>query len=503
MIAWIEHNILTAITFSPLIGVILVLLIPRSQEKVVRVLSLIASFIPLVLSFYLYHIYQDTGEFAFTQTIPWIQDFNINYRVGVDGFSVPLIALTALFYPIIFLGAWTSITKSVKEFLICFFLLEVGIFGVFISLDVFLFYVFWEVMLIPMYFIIGLWGGKRRLYASIKFVLYTMVGSLLMLAAILYLYFAAGHSFNIHDYYSLALPVQTQVILFLAFALAFAIKVPLFPFHTWLPDAHTEAPTGGSVILAAILLKLGTYGFLRFAMPLFPNAVEACLTPILILSVIGIVYGALVSMVQPDIKRLVAFSSVSHLGFVMLGLFALTPQAVQGANLQIINHGISTGALFLLVGILYERRHTRMIADFGGIAKVQPWYAVIFLIVTLSSIGLPGTNGFIGEFLILLGTFKVHIVYAIIATTGVIFAAVYMLWMVKRVFYGPLDKEENKKLKDINVREIIYMLPLIILIFLIGLYPKFVFDKTDATVNKFIDRVKQVQMKVVEQNDER
>ncbi|OGP13575.1 MAG: NADH dehydrogenase [Deltaproteobacteria bacterium RIFCSPLOWO2_02_FULL_50_16] len=497
-IHWITQNILTLTTFSPLIGVAVVFILPRSQEKAIRIVSLLASLLPMALSLWLYQLFQGTGHFEWTQTIPWIEDFHIFYRVGVDGFSVPLIALTGLLTPIVFLSSWTSIQKSLKEYFIFFFLLEMGVFGVFVALDIFLFYVFWEVMLIPMYFIIGLWGGPRRLYASIKFVLFTMVGSLLMLAAILYLYYAGGQTFNIQELYGLALPLEVQKLLFLAFALAFAIKVPLFPFHTWLPDAHVEAPTGGSVILAAILLKMGTYGFLRYAMPLFPNAVQAFLPHILTLSVIGILYGALVSMVQADIKKLVAFSSVSHLGFVMLGLFALTPQSVQGANLQIINHGISTGALFLLVGMIYERRHTRMIADFGGIASVQPWFATLFLIVTLSSIGLPGTNGFVGEFLILLGTFRTHPSYAVLATSGVIFAAIYMLWMVKRVFFGPLDKEDNKKLTDINWREIGLLLPLIVLIFLIGFYPRFILHKTETTVLKFIDQVHHTQEKVVQ-----
>jgi NADH-quinone oxidoreductase subunit M len=490
---WITDNILTVTTFSPMIGIIVTLLIPGNAEGSLRKASLIASLIPFALSAYLFYLFQGTGDFEFQKTVPWIVDFNIFYRIGVDGFSTPLITLTGLLLPIILLSSWTSVTKSLKEYLIMFFLLEIGVFGVFIALDTFLFYVFWEAMLIPMYFIIGIWGGQRRLYASIKFVLYTMVGSLLMLAAILYLFYAGGHTFNITELYGLALPLGAQQLLFLAFFLAFAIKVPLFPFHTWLPDAHVEAPTGGSVILAAILLKMGTYGFLRFAMPLFPAGVEYFMTPILCLSVIGIVYGALVAMVQDDIKKLVAYSSVSHLGFVMLGLFALTPQAVQGANLQIVNHGVSTGALFLLVGMIYERRHTRMIEDFGGIAKILPWFTTLFLIVTLSSIGLPGTNGFVGEFLILIGSFKTQPVYTIIATSGVIFAAVYMLWMFKRVFFGVLDKEENKKMPDVNWREVSYMLPLIVLIFVIGIYPKVILSKTETTTIKFIERVQAAQ----------
>ena len=487
--SWLEQHILTLTVFSPLLGVSLVAFIPRSQGQAIRWVSLLTSLIPLLLSFFLFYRYQGTGEWEFAVTVPWIVDLNIFYRVGVDGFSVPLISLTGLLLPIIFLASWTSIDRSVKEFHILFFLLTVGVLGAFVALDLFLFYIFWEAMLIPMYFIIGIWGGTRRIYAAIKFVIYTMVGSLLMLQAILYLYYAGGHSFNLIDLYQAKLSLEAQKILFIAFFLAFAIKVPLFPFHTWLPDAHVEAPTGGSVILAAILLKMGTYGFLRYAMPLFPEAVFSFAPLILILSIVGIIYGALVSMVQTDVKKLVAFSSVSHLGFVMLGLFALTPQSVQGANLQIINHGISTGALFLLVGMIYERRHTRKISDFGGLAKVQPWFATLFVIVALSSIGLPGTNGFIGEFLILLGSFKVHKTFAIIATSGVIFAAVYLLWMIQRVFFGEITHDENKKLRDIHWREIGYMLPLIFLIFALGFYPQMILKKTEATTNQFINKV--------------
>jgi NADH-quinone oxidoreductase subunit M len=361
-----------------------------------------------------------------------------------------------------------------------------------VALDLFLFYVFWEVMLIPMYLLIGVWGNPaRRVYAAIKFFLFTMFGSLLMLVAILVIYFHYGattgtYTFDLLKMYGLAIPFRMQFWMFLAFGLAFAIKVPMFPFHTWLPDAHTEAPTVGSVILAAVLLKMGTYGFLRFNMPLFPQAAHYFVPLFSILALIGIVYGALVSMMQKDLKRLIAFSSVSHLGFVMLGLFTFTMPGVQGGIIQMINHGLSTGALFLIVGMIYERRHTRMIADFGGLATPMPVYATIFMIVTLSSIGLPGLNGFVGEFLILLGAFKTNMIYSIIAATGVIFAACYMLWMFQRVMWGEVTHEVNKTLKDLSWREIAIFLPLLLFIVWIGVYPNTFLNKTKATTESFI-----------------
>ena len=364
--------------------------------------------------------------------------------------------------------------------------------GVFVSLDLFLFYVFWEVMLIPMYLLIGVWGNPaRRVYAAIKFFLFTMFGSLLMLVAILVLYFHYGkttgtYTFDLLKMYGASIPFNMQFWMFLAFGLAFAIKVPMFPFHTWLPDAHTEAPTVGSVILAAVLLKMGTYGFLRFNMPMFPEAAHYFVPLFSILAVIGIVYGALVSMVQKDLKRLIAFSSVSHLGFVMLGLFTFTMPGVQGGIIQMINHGLSTGALFLIVGVIYERRHTRMISEFGGLCTPMPVYAIIFMIVTLSSIGLPGLNGFVGEFLILLGAFQTNKVYATIAATGVIFAACYMLWMFQRVVFGKVTNEKNKDLKDLSWREIAIFAPLILFIVWIGVYPSTFLDKTKASTENFL-----------------
>ena len=416
----------------------------------------------------------------------WIPELGISYQLGIDGISLWLVLLTTFLTPICVLAAWRSIEKGTSGFMISLLMLETGMLGVFCALDLFLFFVFWESMLIPMYLLIGVWGGKRRIYATVKFVLYTMAGSALMLVGILYLYFQNDNSFDLMTLYDKAGVLPHQRLLFLAFFIAFAIKVPLFPFHTWLPDAHVEAPTVGSVILAGVLLKMGTYGILRFCIPLFPEGTVAFTPLISKLAVISIIYGALVAMVQPDLKKLVAYSSVSHLGFVVLGLFALNSQGVQGGIIQMVNHGLSTGALFLLVGMIYDRRHTRMIADFGGLAKCMPIFATIFLIVTLSSIGLPGLNGFVGEFMILLGSFisgafsKVH---AVLAATGVILAAVYMLWMFQRVMFGKLDKPENQALKDLNLREVIVLLPILLFIVWIGVYPKPFLSRIEKSVN--------------------
>jgi NADH-quinone oxidoreductase subunit M len=480
-------SLLTATIFSPLLGVLLLALVPRGRETAMRAMALAVSLLPLILSVVLFSKFRGTGEFEFQEIVPWLQGYQVDYRIGVDGFSLPLIILTAVLIPLVILQSWKDYEGRVRGFLIFLLVLETGLIGVFCALDLFLFYVFWEAMLVPMYFLIGGWGGERRIYAAIKFVLYTMVGSLLMLAAILYLYFAGGHSFNVTSLYGLNIPVNAQYFLFGAFALAFAIKVPLFPFHTWLPDAHVEAPTGGSVLLAGVLLKMGTYGFVRFAMPLFPAASSVFMPVIAVLAVIGIIYGSLVAMVQPDLKKLVAYTSVAHLGFVMLGLMSLTPQGVMGASLQMINHGISTGALFLLVGMIYERRHTREIAAFGGLATPMPLYAVLFLVVTLSSIALPLTNGFVGEFLILAGSFKANAVTASLAGTGVVLGAVTMLWMVKKVFFGPVTGE-NKALADLSFREVAVMVPLIVLIFWIGVGPGFLTRKMEKSVTKFIER---------------
>ena len=461
----------------PVIGAVLIAFLPRRNARALFAAALIASGVNFLLSMKILSEFDaGSGAMQFLERMPWMPSFGIEYIVGIDGISLFLVLLTTLLMPIAILASW-PVQARVKEYLVFMLLLETGMLGAFVALDLFLFYVFWEVMLVPMYFLIGVWGGTRRIYAALKFVIYTMAGSLLMLVAIIYL--AARHAeleqaltFDLLKLYGMRLSFDQQIWLFCAFALSFAIKVPLFPFHTWLPDAHVEAPTAGSVILAGVLLKLGTYGFLRFAMPLFPDAALAAAPIIIALSVIGIIYGAAVAMMQSDIKKLVAYSSVSHLGFVMLGLFVFNTQGVQGAIYQMIGHGLSTGALFLLVGMIYERRHTRMIDDFGGLWKVIPLFSVILLVVMFSSIGLPGLNGFVGEFLILLGAFGVAPFWTAAAATGVILGAVYMLWMYRRVIFGPLKNPANEKLTDLNSRELLLLAPIVILIVLMGVYPR-------------------------------
>ncbi len=490
--------ILTYVTFLPLLGIPFILAVPqgdRDTRGIIKGIALLFSIITFFASLRLYFGFDpDAQGFQFKEQHDWITQYGIQYHLGIDGLSFWLVLLTTFLTPITILSTWRAIDHRVKEFMISMLVLETAMLGTFVSLDLFLFYVFWEVMLIPMYLIIGVWGGERRIYAAIKFFLYTAVGSLLMLVCIIGLvYFhheqTGEITFNLLSLYGTGLPRLYEILFFAAFALAFAIKVPMFPFHTWLPDAHVEAPTAGSVILAGILLKMGTYGFLRFAMPLFPEG-SAFFTPLIIaLSIIGIIYGALVAMVQPDIKKLVAYSSVSHMGYCMLGLYVLNQQGVEGSILQMLNHGISTSALFLLVGIIYERRHTRLIKEYGGIARVMPVYATVFMIITLSSIALPTTNGFIGEFLILLGTFKAGKIMAALAASGVILGAVYMLWMYQRVFFGELTNPKNFNLKDMNLREVAYMLPLLILVFWIGLFPNFFLEKMHPSVNRFIAQV--------------
>jgi len=485
--------ILSILVFFPVLGAVLLAFLDRKNHKLLKQVTLGISLLEFLFSLPLWFRFDSqTAAMQFVERYNWLPQYGISYYVGIDGFSLLLIMLSTFLTPICVLATWEDIQHRVKEFMICLLTLIAGMLGVFISLDLFLFYVFWEVMLIPMYLLIGIWGNPaRRIYAAIKFFLFTMFGSVLMLVAILVLYFYHGkvtgvYTFDLLKMYSLSVPFRMQFWMFLAFGLAFAIKVPMFPFHTWLPDAHTEAPTVGSVILAAVLLKMGTYGFLRFNMPMFPQAAHYFVPLFSILAVIGIVYGALVSMVQKDLKRLVAFSSVSHLGFVMLGLFTFTMPGVQGGIIQMINHGLSTGALFLIVGMIYERRHTRMIADFGGLSTPMPIYAAIFMIVTLSSIGLPGLNGFVGEFLILLGAFKTNMLYATVAATGVIFAACYMLWMFQRVMFGEVTNEKNKELKDLSCREIAIFVPLLLFIVWIGVYPNTFLSKTKATTENFV-----------------
>jgi len=495
--------ILSLLIFFPILGAIVLLFINKEKPGTIRVVTLIFSLIEFIFSLPLFFAFDSkTAAMQFVEDWWWVQSYGISYKLGIDGISLLLVLLTTFLTVLCILCSWTAITFRVKEYMISFLFLETGMIGALVALDLVLFYVFWEVMLIPMYLLIGVWGDpKRRIYAAIKFFLFTMAGSVLMLVAILVLYFlnqkATGiPTFDALELYKSGLPAGTQYWLFAAFALAFAIKVPMFPFHTWLPDAHTEAPTAGSVILAGVLLKMGTYGFIRFAIPLFPKAAFDLMPLVSVLALIGIIYGALVSMMQPDLKRLVAFSSVSHLGYVMLGMFAFNMQGIEGSIYQMLNHGISTGSLFLIVGMVYERRHTRLIADFGGLSKVMPIYAVFFMIVTLSSIGLPGTNGFVGEFLILLGAFQANVVYGVLAASGVILGAAYMLWMFQRVMFGKITKPENEKLKDLNAREITILVPMVIMIFLMGIYPKLFFSKMDASVEKFIKDFKgKVEMK--------
>ncbi len=496
--------LLSTVTFLPLAAGLVLLAIPGDRKGALRWWALAATTAAFVLSLWLVPaLPAGHAGFVLVEDVPWITAFGleIRYHLGLDGLSLWLVLLTTLIMPVAIAASWDAIETRLKEYLFFMLFLETAMVGTFLALDLFLFYVFWEAMLVPMYFIIGVWGGPRRIYAAVKFFLYTISASLLMLVGILVLVYlraqATGgpYAFDLLPMYDLELTRQTQLWLFAAFALAFAVKVPMFPFHTWLPDAHVEAPTAGSVILAGVLLKMGTYGFLRYAMPLFPEAVHAFWPVVMALSVIGIVYGAWVAAVQPDVKKLVAYSSVSHLGFVMMGLFALTPMGVQGSILQMVNHGLSTGALFLLVGMLYERRHTREIAAFGGITKVVPLFAVFFMLVTLSSIGLPGLNGFVGEFLTLVGTFTAEPPgsrwVAAIATTGMIWSAVYMLWMFQRVMFGPLDKPENRKLTDLTGREVALLLPVALLIVWIGVYPNTFLSRMAPAVDALIARVEQ------------
>jgi NADH-quinone oxidoreductase subunit M len=499
-----EQYILTLTIFSPLLGIIFILLLKSKTPELIKWFGLASSVFTFILSLFVYYLFDiNKSNMQLTAQTLWIGKFGTSYFIGIDGISLLLIMLTTFLTPITILSSWRSIEKQVRGFIIMLLLLEIGMIGVFAALDTFLFYIFWELILIPMYFIIGIWGGKDRIYAALKFFLYTMVGSILMLVAIIWLsYYCSklpGGSFttNLLTLYSIApaIPINIQVWMFLAFALSFCIKVPLFPLHTWLPDAHTEAPTAGSVILAGVLLKMGTYGLIRFCLMLFPQA-SFSLTPLIsTLAVIGIIYGALVSMVQTDVKRLVAYSSVSHLGFVVLGIFAMTEESLQGSVIQMINHGLSTGALFLIVGMLYDRRHTRNISEFGGLAKQIPIFSTFFMIVMLSSIGLPGLNGFVGEFLILIGSFNSPFLnnnlYSIFAASGVIFAAVYMLWMYQRVIFGRMENPANKELLDLNKREIGLLIPIILFIVWIGVYPSTFLSRSEKSVKNVIQKMEQ------------
>src|SRR5271165_6859167 len=492
-----NDHLLSLVLFTPLAGLLVLLLIPARQKELIKVWANLASFAGFLISLPLASRFdKGVSGFQFVERANWIPSLGAQYLIGIDGISLLLIMLTTVIGFIAILSSWNAVQDRLKEYYCMFMLLQVGMLGVFMSLDFFLFYVFWELVLVPMYFIIGVWGGPRKLYAAIKFFLYTLAGSVLMLLGILTLYFQHHHqfgfyTFEISELMKLTLPLGLQQWLFFAFFLGFAIKVPMFPFHTWLPDAHVEAPTAGSVILAGVLLKMGTYGMIRFSLPFFP---AVAMTPwvrqfVIVLSLIAIIYGALVSLMQKDMKKLVAYSSVSHLGFCTLGIFALSPLGLSGSVLQQINHGISTGALFLIVGILYERRHTREIVEYGGISNVMPVYATITMIMFLSSMGLPLLNGFVGEFTILQGAFTANWRWAAWAAPGVVLAAAYLLWLYQRVFFGTVTNPKNEKLHDLTPREILTFVPLIIMALWIGLYPKPFFQILEQPVNQIVQTI--------------
>jgi NADH-quinone oxidoreductase subunit M len=495
--------LLTIVALLPLAGAAALLLVARGErpnENAAKWIAFLFSTATFVLSLVLPFSFNSAGGRQFETNVQWISafDLGVRYHVAIDGLSLWLVLLTTLLVPLALISSWNSIHHRVREFLIAMLALETGMIGVFIAWDMFLFYLFWEVMLVPMYFLIGVWGGERRVYAAVKFVIYTVVASLLMLAGIIALYYLHGqatlnYTFDIAvitddvQNHMLVLDPTTQSWLFWLFGLAFFVKVPLFPFHTWLPDAHVEAPTAGSVLLAGVLLKMGTYGLMRFNLPILPEGSREWAPLVATLAVIGIIYGALVAMVQPDMKKLVAYSSVSHLGFVVLGIFSFTDKGMQGALYQMLNHGISTGALFIIVGMIYDRRHTRLIAEFGGLANVMPVYSALFMIVTLSSIALPLLNGFVGEFLVLIGTYTSTVLphaklFASLAAIGMILSAVYMLWMYQRVIYGEVTNPANQKLADLNFREKLALAPIIVLIFVMGVYPNLFLSRSDAAI---------------------
>ena len=492
-----DQHLLSIVLFTPLAGLLVLLLLPAGNKNLIRVWANLAALIGFAVSIPLVTGFRaGVPGYQYEERAEWIPSLGVHYHLGLDGISLLLVMLTTLVGLIAIFSSWNAIQDRVKAYYAMFLLLQTGMLGVFLSLDFFLFYIFWEVVLIPMYFIIGIWGGPRKLYASIKFFLYTLAGSVLMLLGILTLYFEhfrqfGTYTFEVADLMKLTLPLGTQQWVFWAFFLGFAIKVPMFPFHTWLPDAHVEAPTAGSVILASVLLKMGTYGFIRFSLPLLPRAsADQTIVQILaILSIIGIVYGALVSLMQQDWKKLIAYSSVSHLGFCTLGIFALNPNGLAGSVLQQINHGISTGMLFLAIGVIYERRHTREISEYGGLAHVMPRFAVVYAIAMLSSAGLPLLNGFVGEFTILQGAFEANRMWAAVAVTGVILGAAYLLWLYQRTMLGQVTNGKNLTISDMSLREILVFVPLIIWAVWIGVYPKPYFDVLRQPVAEIVERV--------------
>jgi NADH-quinone oxidoreductase subunit M len=500
-----QTHILSVILFTPLAGALVLLALRRDRSDLVRWIANATAIVGFLVSVPLWFWYDPQGStWQFVERAPWIRAIGAEYHLGVDGFSVLLILLTTLMGAIAVLSSWTGITERLKEYYIFMLVLQTGMLGAFMSLDFLLFFLFWEVMLVPMYFLIGIWGAGRRLYSAIKFFIYTLAGSVVMLLGILALYFfnhalTGTYTFDITKYHTLTVPFDIQKWVFLAFFLGFAIKVPMFPFHTWLPDAHTDAPTAASVILAAVLLKMGTYGFIRFSLPILPDASRYFVPLVVGLSIVGIIYGALVALAQTDWKRLVAYSSVSHMAMIMLGMFAMTPVGMTGSIIQQINHGISTGALFLIVGIVYERRHTRNIADYGGLSKVMPVFAAVFLTMTMSSIGLPALNGFIGELLILLGVYVVNKWWAAVAAIGIVLGAAYMLWLYQRTMFGKIENPANAGLKDLSPRELATFAPLLVLAFWIGLYPAPFLSRIETSVGRVVARVNSVYAPVVAQ----
>lgn len=503
--------ILSSIVFLPLLFALVVAVWPNS--KTVRHLALGLSVIEFLLSLAIFRQFDPSSSgLQMVEKFMWIERFGIQYFMGIDGISLWLVLLTTFLTPIIILGSWTAISERVKGFHICLFILQTAMLGTFLAMDAIFFYVFWELSLVPMYFMVGIWGGSRRIYATVKFFIYTMAGSVLMLVAIIYMMYltqeATGTmSASLLDFYKLKIPFvggtffSLQTLLFFAFALAFSIKVPVFPLHTWLPDAHVEAPTPGSVILAGVMLKMGTYGFMRWVIPLFPEASEYWAWLFMLIGVVGIIYGALVAMVQPDVKKLVAYSSVSHMGYILLGLFAFNAYGISGGLYQMLNHGISTGALFILIGMIYERTHSREISKYGGLAGVLPLFTIFFFIITLSSIAVPLTNGFVGEFLILLGTFQAQPVFAYFAVSGVVLGAVYMLWMFKRVFFGEkgeLVKDEHHPLHDLSAREIAVLVPLVVMVFWMGLFPNHFLNYSKASIDYLVNNRSNYNLTIVQ-----